>query len=349
MTNQAILFLSFGGPNGPDDVLPFMENVTRNRPIPRERLVEVSKHYYMFAGKSPINEINLNLIERLEGSLALRGIDLPVYFGNRNWEPYLEQAIQQMIDDGIKEALYFVTSAYSSFSGCRQYKTEVADVLEKLNAPIKLTKLRQFWDHPTFVNPFINDTILKIDKLSKMHPLDEIALLFSAHSIPLSMASTSDYVQQLDVVQNHILSRVNHHFDFKFEARRVYQSRSGPPSQPWLEPDISNEIANLCQIDQKRAFVTIPIGFISDHMEVIYDLDTLANSSAKELGASFERVVTPSDDPAFSDLIVDLIEEVTSQRPAPHIEGFDRPALQCRTNCCQIPPTSPNDYGQRHS
>ena len=332
---KALLFFSFGGPNGPDDVLDFMANVTRNRPIPAQRLIEVSKHYFGFGGKSPINEINLDLIERTKVAFAKRGIDLGIYFGNRNWTPYLGDALREMISDSIDDVVVFVTSAYGSFSGCRQYRQDLNSArLSSANPAISLFKLRHFYNHPGFIEPFVDGTIQAIESLVKKHDPSEIELLFSAHSIPIEMTKTSDYLTQLASVRNYIVGEVTQRLGLVLDQQQVFQSRSGPPTQPWLEPDISDAIRES-YANQKRAFVVVPIGFISDHMEVIYDLDTLARQTATEVGASFERVNTPSGCDAFADLIADLVQEQLDPTfSSPKIAGIVEPYAMCRPDCC---------------
>ncbi len=335
---KALLFLSFGGPNGPDDVVDFMANVTRGRNIPRERLAEVSKHYFLFGGKSPINEINLELIARTEAALAQAGISLPVYFGNRNWEPYLSDTVEKMIGDGIDEALVFATSAYGSYSGCRQYREDLANARQRASNPsLRLFKLRHFYNHPDFVKPLQLGSIAAIERLSATFHLSEIEVLFSAHSVPLAMAQSSDYLPQLGFVARHVKDAISSAFPQQIGHSQVFQSRSGPPHQPWLEPDISDAMRSLCRDGKKRAFVVVPVGFISDHMEVIYDLDTLARQTAAELGAGFERVPTSSSSASFTNVIVDLVkEQLYLGYTAPHLEGDPQPLAQCRQDCCLI-------------
>ena len=335
---KALLYLSFGGPNGPDDVLEFMANVTRNRPIPPQRLVEVSKHYYLFGGKSPINEINLDLIERTKVALRSAGIDIPVYFGNRNWAPFVDTTVEEMIRDGIDEALVFATSAYGSYSGCRQYREDLVAARNNSSNPnIKLTKLRHFYNHPHFVQPFADGTIAAIGRLGDKHPVAEIEILFSAHSVPIDMAAASDYLAQLSFVARHIADLATKAFGSEISYSQVFQSRSGPLGQAWLEPDISDAMATLLAHNSKRAFAVVPIGFISDHMEVIYDLDTLARQSAAELGAGFERVATPSGSVNFANLIVDLVkEQLDPGFLAPRLDGDPQPLAECRPGCCSV-------------
>ena len=335
MARRALLYFSFGGPDGPDDVLPFMQNVTRKRPVPPERLVEVSRHYQLFGGRSPINSINLELIERLRPALASAGFGLPVYFGNRNWKPYLAEALRQMGEDGIEEALVFVTSAYGSYSGCRQYRDDLEEALADPAAPpLRLHKLRHFYDHPRFVEPFARGTVDAFGRLAATHGAEAVRVLYSAHSIPTAMASNSEYLAQLGLVRDYVNACLAEEIGQEPRWAQVFQSRSGPPSQPWLEPDISDAMTEL-HAEGARAFVVVPIGFISDHMEVIYDLDTLAASTAQDLGAGFIRVATPSSSPGFEDLIVDLVREQETQGwSAPSLPMELKPLQQCRAGCC---------------
>ena len=335
MARRALLYFSFGGPDGPDDVLPFMQNVTRKRPVPPERLVEVSRHYHLFGGRSPINSINLELIERIRPALVAAGHELPVYFGNRNWSPYLGEALGQMGKDGIEEALVFVTSAYGSYSGCRQYRDDLAEALaDPANPPIRLWKLRHFYDHPRFVEPFAQGATEAFRRLAVVHGADGVSVLYTAHSIPTAMASNSEYLAQLGLVRDYVNARLAKETGRQPVWAQVFQSRSGPPSQPWLEPDISDAM-NGMHVDGADAFVVIPIGFISDHMEVVYDLDTLAASTARDLGAGFMRVPTPSSSPGFEDLVVDLVRE--QEEPgfvAPSLPMPLKPLRECRPGCC---------------
>ena len=330
MNKSALLYLSFGGPNTEDEILPFMENVTRGRNIPQERLVEVSKHYYLFGGKSPINEINLEIIERLKAALKERGLLVDLYFGNRNWEPFVEDTVRQIKAEGHDSFYYFATSAYSSYSGCRQYREDISRSLEGQSPAFTGTKLPHFYNRKGFLQPFIDDIIEKIDALEV--PLTEVEICYSAHSVPISMVEASFYIQQLGQAIAYIHSKVVEHYGFEVSHARVYQSRSGPPNQPWLEPDISDHMASL---EGKKGVISVPVGFISDHMEVIYDLDTLAKENADKLGLRYLRVKTPSSSPLFIEMIADLIEEELNpsiQRRV--IAEVGEPFETCGTRCC---------------
>jgi ferrochelatase len=321
---DAILVLSFGGPEGPDDVVPFLENVTRGRGIPRERLEEVGAHYQRFGGVSPINAQNRALVAALRAELAEHGPNLPVYWGNRNWHPLLADTVRRMRDDGIARALAFVTSAYSSYSACRQY----LDDIERARAEVgdgapQIDKIRQFYDHPGFVEPMARNVTAALGALPA--PLrDDARLVFTAHSVPVTMARTSAYVAQLLEATRLVTERAAP----GREPDLVWQSRSGPPHVPWLEPDVGDHLAALAA-DGARAAVLVPIGFISDHMEVVYDLDTLAAERAERAGLTLVRAATVGTDPQFVAMIRELIDErhtlAGGERPA--LAGGERPAL----------------------
>ena len=324
---DAILIVSFGGPEAPEEVVPFLENVTRGRGIPKERLEQVGEHYFLFGGKSPINDHCRALIAALEPALHEAGIDLPIYWGNRNWTPMLTDTVQQMADDGITNAIAFVTSATSSYSGCRQYRENIEAAREAVgdSAPV-IHKIRQYYDHPGFIEPMIDNVRAGLDSAGH-----HARLVFTAHSIPLSMSSTSDYVAQLTEASRLIADAVGHD-DFDL----VWQSRSGPPRVPWLEPDINDHLASLHE-NGTTAAVVIPVGFISDHMEVMFDLDTEALATAERLGMSFARASTVGNDPRFVSAIVELIEERRSDGP---VRALGQLAVRpdfCVQDCCPAP------------
>lgn len=323
---DAILIVSFGGPEKPEDVVPFLENVTRGRGIPRERLEQVGEHYFLFGGKSPINDQCRELIDALKPALADAGIDLPVYWGNRNWEPMLTDTVAQMAADGVSRALAFVTSATSSYSGCRQYRENIIAACDAVGdgAPI-IDKIRQFYDHPGFIEPMIDNVRSCLDDL------DDARLVFTAHSIPMSMADTSDYVEQLTEASRLVAEGVGC-TDFDL----VWQSRSGPPHIPWLEPDINDHLETISS-DDVDAVVIVPIGFISDHMEVMFDLDTEALATADRLGMAMRRASTVGTDPRFIDGIVELIEERRSNGPVRALGRLDVRPDYCRPDCCPAP------------
>lgn len=329
---DAILLVSFGGPEGMDDVIPFLRNVTAGRGIPDERLATVAHQYELFGGVSPINASNRALKAALEAELAVHGPALPVYWGNRNWDPYLDEAVAAMVGDGIRNALAFVTSAFSSYSGCRQYREDLARARAGAGdvAPA-IAKLRPYFDHPGFVEPMAANVRAALDTLPAA--LRTTArLVFTAHSIPLSMASTSDYEQQLRAASGLVAERVGGH-----EWDLVFQSRSGPPTQPWLEPDVVGHLTAL-HADVCDAVVVVPIGFTSDHLEVRFDLDTQAKAKADELGLPMSRAATVGTDPAFVSMIRELVLEVvepgTPRRRLTHVAD----EAWCSATCCPPPP-----------
>ncbi|WP_171013069.1 ferrochelatase [Microbacterium sp. 2FI] len=350
---DAILLAGFGGPEGQDDVIPFLRNVTRGRGIPDERLEEVAHHYRHFGGVSPINAQNRVLKAALEAELARRGIDLPVYWGNRNWAPYLEEAVQEAAGAGDTNLLALATSAYSSFSSCRQYREDFARVLTEteLAGTVTIDKVRQFFDHPGFVAPFVDGVRDAIaGYLADGIAPEAVRVLFSTHSIPTADAERSGprdvdfgeggaYAAQHLAVAGAVMDAVAAEIA---EAREigwelVYQSRSGPPSQPWLEPDVNDVIA-LLPAQGVEAVAIVPLGFMSDHMEVLWDLDTEATDAAAEAGLRSVRTPTPGIDPAFVSGLVDLVEERLKGTPAaerPHETALGPWFDVCRPACCE--------------
>lgn len=326
-TFDAILILSFGGPEGPDDVMPFLENVLRGRNVPRERMLEVADNYALFGGRSPINDQCRQLISALQEYLAKHGPALPVYWGNRNWHPYLAQTMRQMKDDGIRRAAVFATSAYSSYSSCRQYREDLAKAQAVVGegAP-ECVKLRPFYSHPGFLEPMLERLQLAFEQLP-VERRREAHLLFSAHSIPVSMAQTSRYAQQLAEVAGFLGASID-----RGDYRMVWQSRSGPPSQPWLEPDVKDALSEIAAAGGSRDVVLQPIGFVSDHMEVLVDLDHQAKQHAEHLGLNLIRAGTPAGHPKYVAMVADLVRERMEGR-AP--EGF------CTVDCCPPPRHGP--------
>jgi protoporphyrin/coproporphyrin ferrochelatase len=327
---DALLLVSFGGPEKQEDVMPFLENVTRGRNVPRERLLAVSEHYHHFGGRSPLNDQNRQLIAALRKELDEHGLKLPIYWGNRNWHPLLPDALRKMRDDGVKHALAFMTSAYSSFSGCRQYRENVAAAQAAVGegAP-QIDKLRVFYNHPHFIEPSAER--LK-EALSKFGERDKVYVLFTAHSIPVSMAQASDYVKQLEETARLVAeaSAVKH-------WKLVYQSRSGNPGQPWLEPDILEYLEKVSGLGVRNVVVS-PIGFISDHMEIIYDLDVEAKDLAIELGMTLVRARTVGIHPTFVRMIRELIEErVNPGTPRPAVGRYEASHDVCALDCCPAP------------
>ncbi|MEW2139590.1 ferrochelatase [Streptomyces sp. NPDC005409] len=321
---DALLLLSFGGPEGPDDVVPFLENVTRGRGIPRERLKEVGQHYFGFGGVSPINAQNRALLEALRKDFADHGLDLPVYWGNRNWAPYLTDVLREMAADGRRRIAVLTTSAYASYSGCRQYRENLADALAALQAeglqPPRVDKLRHYFNHPGFVEPMIEGVIAALDTLPE-ETRAGAHLAFTTHSIPTAAADTSGpvedhteggaggaYVKQHLDVATVIADEVAVRTGGDHPWQLVYQSRSGAPHVPWLEPDICDHLEALHGAGAP-AVVMVPIGFVSDHMEVLYDLDTEATAKAAELGLPVARSATVGADPQFAGAVRELVLE----------------------------------------
>jgi ferrochelatase len=300
---DAVLILSFGGPEGMDDVIPFLENVLRGRNVPHERLLQVAHHYELFGGVSPINEQNRALIAALREELDQRGPDLPIYWGNRNWHPLLAETLRQMAVDGVQHALAFVTSAYSSYSGCRQYREDIQRAQAEVGAGApQVSVLRRFYNHPGFIEPNVEHVRRALNQI----PAERQAaaqIIFTAHSIPESMARTCTYQAQLMETCRLIADRIG-----QANWRLVYQSRSGAPGQPWLGPDITEYLKTL-HAENVTDMVIAPVGFISDHMEVLYDLDVEARQVADRLGLHMVRAATVGVHPAFISMIRELILE----------------------------------------
>lgn len=330
-TYDALLVLSFGGPEGMDDVLPFLENVTRGRHVPRHRLDAVAEHYEHFGGVSPINAQNRALIAALEGELAEHGIDLPIYFGNRNWHPMLEETIARMRGDGVRDVLVFITSAYSSYSGCRQYREDIMRALDSLGEnAMRFDKIRVFFNHPGFIEPMA--TRLREALASLPDDLrDNVEVIFTAHSIPLAMARGCAYERQLREASRLVAESAG-----AAHYRIAWQSRSGSPQTPWLGPDILDELDLIHEAGVSDVIV-VPIGFISDHLEVLYDLDVEAQARADELGLTMIRVPAVGTDPAFVAMIRELIAERLVEIPDRRFLGSLGPNHDvCPVNCCQI-------------
>ena len=317
---DAFLLLSFGGPEKHEDVMPFLENVTRGRNVPRERLLEVAEHYYHFDGISPIND-------QCRALLAELHLELPVYWGNRNWRPFLTGTMQQMAVDGRKRVLAFPTSAFSSYSGCRQYREDIARArLEVGPAAPEVVTVRRFFNHPLFIEVMAESLRAALDRSPGAR------VIFTAHSVPMSMANSSAYVEQLLEAARLVAG------DAPF--RLAYQSRSGPPQIPWLEPDILDVLR-----EEKAAgtadVVVQPIGFLSDHMEVMYDLDYEAKHLADELGLGFTRAATAGTHPRFVEMIRELVEEYTHGAAARVVGNLPARPPVCPVDCCPAPVLRP--------
>jgi ferrochelatase len=328
MPYDALLLLSFGGPEGPDEVMPFLENVTRGRGVPRDRLRTVAEHYHHFGGASPINQQCRDLKAAIEADFADHGVDLPVYWGNRNWHPFLADTLAAMRADGVRRAAAFVTSAYSGYSCCRQYLEDIDRARAEVERAPEIDKLRIYYDHPGFVEPMIENTRAAYDRLPA-HLRDGAPLVFTAHSVPMAQPGRQAYVEELNDMAGLVA-----------EGRPwalVYQSRSGPPTVPWLEPDVGDHLEKL-RAQGTDAAVIVPIGFVSDHMEVKFDLDVEAAELAERIGLRIERAATAGTHPRF----VTMVRELLLEREG---DGTERPSLgtlgprpdTCAGTCCRRP------------
>ena len=338
---DAFLLVSFGGPEGPADVIPFLQNVTAGRNVPVERLEQVAEHYYRFGGVSPINQQCRDLIAAVEKDFAARGVHLPVYWGNRNWDPYLADTLAAMTADGVTSALAFVTSGYSSFSSCRQYLGDIEAARRQVGegAP-GVDKIRQFFNHPGYIAAFAGSAAAAISSL----PGDargNFDLIFTAHSVPLSMAEASGpaggaYQAQLAEAARLVADEIGYERPWFL----AYSSRSGSPVQPWLEPDINDLLAERAAAGS-RAAVVVPIGFVSDHMEVKFDLDVEAADTAARLGLAFARAATPGTDPRFVSMITDLVCERLDRTSPLALGALGAGPDSCPAGCCGAAPGRP--------
>ena len=342
---DAFLLLSFGGPEGPDDVLPFLENVTRGRGVPAERLAEVAEHYYAAGGVSPINGQCRDLIAAIEAA----GMDLPVYWGNRNWRPLLTDTVRRMAADGVRHAIAFATSAYSSYSACRQYRDDIEAAVAAVPGAPRIDKIRPYFNHPGFIEPFAANTEAALRTLPP-DVADGARLVFTAHSVPVGMAAASGsasagtvvpggrYVAELREASRLISERTR---GGSLGWDLVFQSRSGPPSVPWLEPDVNDHLRMLAK-DGVPAVVVVPAGFVSDHMEVVHDLDVEAAETAASLGLAFARAAAPGSSQRFARMVCELVAERTGSpgAPPPALGGFGPSAGDCPADCCRYAPPS---------
>ncbi|HUL02031.1 MAG TPA: ferrochelatase [Gemmatimonadales bacterium] len=329
-TYDAVLVMSFGGPEGPDDVMPFLERVTSGRNIPRERLLEVAHHYDQFGGVSPINAQNRALIAALEAELKTHGPDLPVYFGNRNWHPFVTDTVREMRDAGVRRAIAFVTSGFSTYSGCRQYREDIIRALDAVPGAPEIDKIRVFFNHPGFIEPSIANLKAALAQV----PAERRAaarVAFTAHSIPLTMAKGSAYEAQLAEAARLVADGAG-----RKAWDLVYQSRSGAPHIPWLGPDVL-EYLKAAQAAGATDVVLAPLGFISDHMEVLFDLDVEAKETAAELGLHMVRAATVGTAPAFVRMIRELIvERMTERRTRVALGTMGAWQDVCPVNCCLL-------------
>jgi ferrochelatase len=339
---DALLLLSFGGPEGPADVLPFLENVTRGRGVPPERLAEVAEHYHHFGGVSPINALNRDIIDAVRVALADAGLDLPVYFGNRNWHPLVADTLAEMAADGVRSALVFPTSAYGGYSACRQYDEDIRGARAAVGADAPdLVKLRQYFDHPLFIDAVADAVRVAYTELPA-DVRDLARLVFTAHSVPVSADRTAGppgnghwYSRQVAEAARLVADQLG-----VPEYDVVWQSRSGPPQIPWLEPDITDHLDAL-HAKGFPAVVVSPIGFVSDHLEVIWDLDTEARARARDLGLAYARAATPGTDPRFARLVVELVSEHLTGVPVRKLStafpqaGCTVNGAACQIGCCE--------------
>ena len=346
---DALLLVSFGGPEGPDDVLPFLRNVTRGRGIPDERLAEVAEHYHHFGGVSPINAQNRELLAALRTELA--PLDLPVVWGNRNWDPYLGAALAECRALGAERVIAFVTSGYSSYSGCRQYRENLWDAAESVEGAPTIEKLRHWYDHPGFIEPMVDRVCDALDRLGAVGP--DVRLVFTTHSIPTAAAATSGppagpwagreggaYVGQHELAAQLVRDGVAARTGRELPWELVFQSRSGPPHVPWLGPDVSDHLG-VVAADGADGVVLVPIGFVSDHIEVQWDLDEVALADAATLGLPAVRAATVGTDPRFVSMVRELVLERVGLTPIRSCT--DRPVSHdvCPLDCC------PNPRGDR--
>ena len=339
---DAFLLVSFGGPEGPADVMPFLENVTRGRGVPRDRLAEVAHHYDVFGGVSPINEQCRDLLAAIGKDFVAAGLDLPLYWGNRNWHPFLADTVAQMAADGVGHALAFVTSAYGSFSSCRQYldDIEAARAQAGPGAP-RIDKIRHYFNHPGFIEPFTQAALMAIQSLPPGVQHDA-CLVFTAHSVPEAMAAASGpdgglYPAQLTEAARLVAGQLAEAEGHERPWRLVYQSRSGPPQVPWLGPDVRDHLESLAA-DGAPGVVVIPVGFVSDHLEVVYDLDMEAAKLARKLGLPMARAATPGTHPRFVSMITELVSERRGRlRPVPSLGSLPAGPNFCPNDCCPRP------------
>ena len=328
---DAVLLVSFGGPEGMDDVMPFLANVVRGRNVPAERLQQTAAHYAHFGGKSPLPAQSRALVTALEQELAAHGPRLPVYLGNRNWHPFLADTLRQMAKEGVERALAFFTSAYGSYSGCRQYLENIEAARAEVGAKAPaVDKLRAFYNHPGFVEPLVELVGAAFERIDE--PRRAAArLVFTAHSLPRALAAASHYEAELGETAGLVAERLG-----RTEFALVYQSRSGPPSQPWLEPDIAPHLRALASEGVKDVVVA-PIGFLSDHMEVVYDLDLDARARAVELGLNLVRAATVGTHPRFVRMIRELVQERVEGAALRPSLGARGPAPdECAPGCCVV-------------
>jgi protoporphyrin/coproporphyrin ferrochelatase len=333
---DSILIVSFGGPEGMDEVVPFLENVLRGKNVPHERMLEVAEHYKQFDGISPINQQCRDLIAAIQSECSRRDLNLPIYWGNRNWNPMLPDTLREMAHDGRKRSIAFFTSMFSCYSGCRQYRENIAAAQSSVgdDAPF-IEKVRKGFNHPKFIQAQKDCLERSLAKLPR-EVRDQTVVLFCAHSIPKTMADNSRYEEQLRESARLVCKAANH-----TPWELVFQSRSGPPQQPWLEPDVCDRISQLSDKQGLKYVVLMPIGFVSDHMEVLFDLDHEAADLCREKGIHLERADTVGLHPMFVSMIVDLLEErISPETDRPFVGSYGASHDLCPGNCCLYPQTS---------
>jgi protoporphyrin/coproporphyrin ferrochelatase len=322
---DALLVVSFGGPEKHEDVLPFLENVLRGKNVPRERMLEVAEHYYHFDGRSPINDQNKQLIAALEGECRSQGIAIPVYWGNRNWHPLLADTLKHMQAEGVRRAAALTTSAFGSYSGCRQYREDIARAQQAAGVQgMVIEKLPNFCDRPEFIEAMADRVRAATAELQGAEQL-----IFTAHSIPVSMADASPYLRQLKEASARVAAACG-----MTNWTLVFQSRSGPPTQPWLAPDICDYLRQQ-HAAGVRSVIICPIGFISDHMEVLYDLDTEARALCDQLGLKMVRAGTVGAHPRLVSMVCDMLLHAPTTEILAH----------CEPGCCPAPPQRPKPSG----
>jgi len=343
---DAFLLLSFGGPEGPGDVMPFLENVTRGRGVPRERLAAVAEHYYAAGGISPINAQCRQLLAAAGEAFAAAGLDLPLYWGNRNWHPFLQDTVRQLAADGARRVIAFATSAYSSYSACRQYLDDIDAAVAAVGpgAP-RIDKIRPYFNHPGFIEPFAASTEAALATLPA-DVRDGARLVFTAHSIPLAMAAASGsaaagtarpgtaggrYAAELAEAAALVCERTR---GGSLARDLVYQSRSGPPGQPWLEPDVCDHLRTLAK-DGVPGVVVVPVGFVTDHMEVAHDLDVEAAQTAASLGLPFARAAAPGSSARFARMVCELVRERMTGTEPVALGGLGPAPVPCPADCCR--------------
>jgi protoporphyrin/coproporphyrin ferrochelatase len=330
---DAVLVVSFGGPQGPDDVLPFLENVLRGKNVPRQRMLDVAEHYRHFGGISPLNAQNQMLVRALQAELDAHGPRLRVYWGNRNWQPLLADTLRQMTRDGVRHALAFFTSAYSSYSSCRQYQEDIQRARQIVGPESpEVEKLRAFFNHPGFIAPMIERVRAALEQI----PCDRRAatwVIYTAHSIPVAMSQSCQYVGQLKEAARLVSEGLG-----LSAYQLAYQSRSGPPQQLWLEPDIGDALRQLRAAGQTRDVVVVPIGFLSDHIEILWDLDTEARQLCDRLGLNMVRAATVGSHADFVHMIRELVEERVAGAPKRALGSMPPSHDVCPADCCFVPP-----------